>query len=670
MKEHFQDQGVRKWAGDDLIELQSESLTALQGLVEPYAPCIIKGCEVSVVSGSNYKVSAGLVALPGNDHTGSPCVKVARVDEIPSTVLPVYLTLAYTTDTRVYSDGQSKEISHNYTANVSTVQPEGGDYLTIGVDGGSRLVDTLGITAKLEREGGEAKDVKVTFAQASSRTLPASGSKLGILMGSIRKWLYDLKALAFKDKVAGSDLDADVVATFNKKVDKKAGYALSKNDFTDALLDKLNGIAANANNYALPLASSSTRGGIKIGYSESSNNRAVKLSSEKAYVNIPNASSSVTGLMSATDKAKLDKIAEGANKTVVDSALSTTSTNPVQNKVIKEELDGKQGKFSNGGTLQVSSINGNTALSAGNVDAKADYVEVQYTGSSDASFDFNNKFSANWFTDRTNKPQRMLLRNNSSGTLTVTTSGNANFSYNFIKVTIPASGYVEFLVYKSIVAVTANSNESNPLKGAIIETGHEAVCLSLSLKESGTIPSSDLAKLKEDKSRIPLFYHDGNNSNLLFPATYNWNGTKLYVQLIEPQPDNFRMTSITYSSSGVWESKKNIALDFSGDGTEFLNNKGVYAAVPGPHVVAHGMVSADGTVTFYYGEGRKMSHTTGIYRFMVTGGLIGRILLAFPMQDGFYLSQAALSGGTHTITTYKNGTKTDCDFCFIVYAMN
>ena len=328
MKEHFQDQGVRKWAGDDLIELQSESLTALQGLVEPYAPCIIKGCEVSLVSGSNYKVSAGLVALPGNDHTGVPCVKVARVDEIPSTVLPVYLTLTYTTDTRVYSDGQSKEISHNYTANVSTVQPEGGDYLTIGVDGGSRLVDTLGITAKLEREGGEAKDVKVTFAQASSRTLPASGSKLGILMGSIRKWLYDLKALAFKDKVAGSDLDADVVDIINNKVDKKAGYALSKNDFTDALLDKLNGIASNANNYALPAASSSTRGGIKIGYSENSNNRAVKTSSEKAYVYIPNASSSVTGLMSASDKAKLDNLDGGAVRfTSLD--ISTSSANPM-----------------------------------------------------------------------------------------------------------------------------------------------------------------------------------------------------------------------------------------------------------------------------------------------------------------------------------------------------
>lgn len=44
------------------------------------------------------------------------------------------------------------------------------------------------------------------------------------------------------------------------------------------------------------------------------------------------------------DKTKLDGIAEGANKTVVDSTLSDTSTNPVQNKVIKNALDVKSNK--------------------------------------------------------------------------------------------------------------------------------------------------------------------------------------------------------------------------------------------------------------------------------------------------------------------------------------
>lgn len=50
------------------------------------------------------------------------------------------------------------------------------------------------------------------------------------------------------------------------------------------------------------------------------------------------ATQSDSGLMSATDKAKLDNIASGANKTIVDSAMSSTSTNPVQNKVVNSAI--------------------------------------------------------------------------------------------------------------------------------------------------------------------------------------------------------------------------------------------------------------------------------------------------------------------------------------------
>lgn len=47
------------------------------------------------------------------------------------------------------------------------------------------------------------------------------------------------------------------------------------------------------------------------------------------------------GLMSASDKVKLDGVEEDANNTVVDDKLSSTSTNPVQNKAVKGALDDK-----------------------------------------------------------------------------------------------------------------------------------------------------------------------------------------------------------------------------------------------------------------------------------------------------------------------------------------
>ena len=40
-----------------------------------------------------------------------------------------------------------------------------------------------------------------------------------------------------------------------------------------------------------------------------------------------------------TEKNKLAGIAEGANKTIVDSALSSTSTDPVQNKVVNAAIN-------------------------------------------------------------------------------------------------------------------------------------------------------------------------------------------------------------------------------------------------------------------------------------------------------------------------------------------
>lgn len=60
-------------------------------------------------------------------------------------------------------------------------------------------------------------------------------------------------------------------------------------------------------------------------------------------VSATTATQSTSGLMSAADKKKLDGIATGATKITVDTSISSTSTNPVQNKIIKTELDKKAG---------------------------------------------------------------------------------------------------------------------------------------------------------------------------------------------------------------------------------------------------------------------------------------------------------------------------------------
>lgn len=59
-----------------------------------------------------------------------------------------------------------------------------------------------------------------------------------------------------------------------------------------------------------------------------------------------NATQTVDGFMSADDKKKMDGIEQGANKTIVDSALSSTSTNPLQNSTIYTELAKKSDNHS------------------------------------------------------------------------------------------------------------------------------------------------------------------------------------------------------------------------------------------------------------------------------------------------------------------------------------
>ena len=68
---------------------------------------------------------------------------------------------------------------------------------------------------KLDKTG-DGSNVTAAFTAAETRTNIATGEKLSILLGKIAKWLGDLKALAFKDKVAKTDLADDVQTSLGK----------------------------------------------------------------------------------------------------------------------------------------------------------------------------------------------------------------------------------------------------------------------------------------------------------------------------------------------------------------------------------------------------------------------------------------------------------------------
>lgn len=123
----------------------------------------------------------------------------------------------------------------------------------------------------------------------------------------INKWE---EVVAFLDTYTEADTLANLLSN---KVDKVEGYGLSKNDFTDALLSKLNGIEAGANRYVHPTGGADAAiddavGRVLAGITVNAQGHVTSVASKTlAEADIPTlAISKVSGLQDALD-GKLDK---------------------------------------------------------------------------------------------------------------------------------------------------------------------------------------------------------------------------------------------------------------------------------------------------------------------------------------------------------------------------
>lgn len=121
--------------------------------------------------------------------------------------------------------------------------------------------------------------------------------------------------------------DEAVRSLISAKVDKVSGKELSSNDYTDAEKSKLAGIAAEANKYTHPAYTSRSSGLYKMTVDATGHVSAVSAvtKADITALGIPGqdtnttynaATTSTAGLMSASDKTKLDGIANSANNYV------------------------------------------------------------------------------------------------------------------------------------------------------------------------------------------------------------------------------------------------------------------------------------------------------------------------------------------------------------------
>ena len=135
--------------------------------------------------------------------------------------------------------------------------------------------------------------------------------------------------------------------THDDKVDKVTGKGLSTNDYTTNEKNKLAGITESADAVSYSQTSGSSVSGVYEVGKITINGTATTIYGKDTYSAVGTTGN--PGLMTAADKTKLDGIATGATKTVVDSALDSSSTNPVQNKVINAALGNKVDKASGKG---------------------------------------------------------------------------------------------------------------------------------------------------------------------------------------------------------------------------------------------------------------------------------------------------------------------------------
>lgn len=156
--------------------------------------------------------------------------------------------------------------------------------------------------------------------------------------------------------------NSELVATIEALDSVNVGYVMAS-ELSDGIMSKedkvkLDGIAEGANNYTLPTASSSTLGGVTT-------------------------SSDVTSTIGLTACPIIGGIPYYKTNGEVDSVLSDTSTNPLENKAIFEALNTK---FDKTGGI----ISGLTRISGGN-QLQTNYINGDYT-------DYNGDLSLNYNT--------------------------------------------------------------------------------------------------------------------------------------------------------------------------------------------------------------------------------------------------------------------------------
>ena len=256
------------------------------------------GGDLDIVGGENVTVgySAGGVVTISSTDTNTQLSDAQVRSKISGSGL-----ISYNSSTGVIST-----TANNYSLPAGSSTVRGGFKIGYTENGKNYPVEV----------SSEQMYVNVPWTDNNTTYSTATSSTLGLV-----KIGYTENGKNYPVELSSGQMYVNVPWTDTNTTYSVGDGGLTQVNFTTARSTKLDGIAEGANAYSLPAGSSTTRGGFKIGYTESGKNYPVEVSNEQMYVNVPwtdtnttysNATTSTSGLMSSTDKSKLNGIASGA----------------------------------------------------------------------------------------------------------------------------------------------------------------------------------------------------------------------------------------------------------------------------------------------------------------------------------------------------------------------
>lgn len=402
----------------------------------------------------------------------------------------------------------------------------------VGTEIDKELFDSIAadLAARVKLSGGELAGTVVTFSDISGTAENvASGDTSATLWGKVKNWFSRLRALAFKNKVAAGDFEAGAI----KNADVAADAAIAQSKVSGLMTDYVASISASGRTVTYK-----NKNGVNMG-SITTQDTTYELASQSS-----------NGLMSSTDKTKLDGIESGAQKNTV--------------------LGVKGGSESAYRTGNVNITKANIGL--GNVDNTADTDKPVSTATQTA---LNGKA-------------------NTSGTypnLTVGKATNADNAANATKATQDASGNVITSTYatknelNSGLSGKANTSGSYPNLTVGKATNADNAANAANATNATNATNADAIKQADTReaNELPTFYYEKAQAgqNLVVEFKLSWaiglSGQSEYCQLQTyakwSDPSGGNLTQIAVVDGGFfvrastgstgWGAWEKMALDSS-----------------------------------------------------------------------------------------------------------